>query len=189
MPQQQGISFLPTLPILGLGLLAVVVTAVLCWVAWHNSGYRKATGILELLRFALVGLIVATLCQPEWLETRTPDQRPTLAVLWDQSHSMKTRDVIDAENSSGEPKSRAETIEPLLAEAIWKPADDEPDNELNVVLEPFSSKLVPAEEATDLNAGLSQVLENHRTFARWWCCPTVIGMSASHRLKPPHGFE
>ncbi|HIL70049.1 MAG TPA: hypothetical protein EYG38_09405, partial [Verrucomicrobia bacterium] len=33
--------------------------------------------------------------------------------------------------------------------------------ELNVVFEPFSSKLDPAEEGTDLNAGLSQVLENN----------------------------
>ena len=157
MQVQQGISFLPTGTILVLGLVLLAVTSVFCWLAWSRSGYRKAIGFLELLRFALVGLIVATLCQPEWLETQPSEQSPTLAVLWDRSNSMKTRDVIDDGGISGEPKSRAETIEPLLSEAIWKPADDE----LNVVFEPFSSKLDPAEEATYLNDGLSRVLENH----------------------------
>ena len=38
---------------------------------------------------------------------------------------------------------------------------DPSDSELNVVFEPFSSLLDPAEEATDLNAGLSHVLDTH----------------------------
>lgn len=112
-------------------------------------------GMLELLRLMLVGLITATLCQPEWLETRTPDQRPTLMVLWDQSNSMKTRDVVDGKTTSADPISRAESIEPLLEAAVWKPADAE----LNVVFEPFSSQLEPPEEGTDLNAGLLHALE------------------------------
>jgi len=161
MPNQQGISFLPIGTSLVLGLLLIAATGVLCWLAWRRTGYRKATGYLELLRFALVCLVVATLCQPEWLVTRPAEQRPTLAVLWDQSNSMKTRDVIDSVVGSAEPKSRAETIEPLLSEAIWKPAENESSRELEVVFEPFSSQLDPAEEATDLNYGLSQVLENH----------------------------
>lgn len=161
MPNRQGISFLPTGTSLVLGLVLLAVTGVLCWLAWRRTGYRKATGILELLRFALVCLVVATLCQPEWLVTRPAEQSPTLVVLWDQSNSMKTRDVIDDEGSDGQPKSRAETIEPLMSEAIWKSADNESNSELKVVFEPFSSELDPAEEATDLNAGLLQVLENH----------------------------
>ena len=75
---------------MGLGLFLVAVTSVLCWLAWHRSGYRKWIGVLELLRFVLVCLVVVTLNQPEWLQMRAPDQRPTLAVLWDQSNSMKT---------------------------------------------------------------------------------------------------
>ena len=157
MQSHQGLSFLPTGTILVLGLVLVTVTGVMCWLAWHRTGYRKWTGILELLRFALVCLVMVTLCQPEWLKTRPPDQSPTLVVLWDKSNSMATRDIIDNEDISGQPKSRAETIKPLISETIWKPID----NELNVVFEPFSSQLTPATEATDLNAGLSQVLENH----------------------------
>ena len=88
----------------------------MCWLAWHRSGYSKKTGGLELLRFVLICLVVVTLNQPEWLQTQLPDQRSTLAVLWDESNSMKTRDVVDAQEISNEPKSRAETIQPLMSE-------------------------------------------------------------------------
>jgi len=185
MQDQHGMSFLPTGPSLVLGLVLVAVTGVLCWLAWRRTGYRKATGFLELLRFVLVCLIVVTLCQPEWLETRTPDQRPTLAVLWDQSNSMKTRDVLDG--ISADPKSRAEAIEPLLSEAIWKPVD----TELNVVFEPFCSQLDPAEEGTDLNAGLSQVLQNHSNLrgvvvlsdGDWNVGKSPVGAATRFRMK------
>jgi len=161
MPNQQGISFLPTVPSMLLGLVLIMVTAVLCWLAWRRSDYRRATGLLELLRLALVCLVVATLCQPEWLATEPAVQNPTLAVLWDQSNSMKTRDVINPARPGTEPMSRAEVIEPLLSETVWKPAESDASSELTVVFEPFSSRMDPAEEATDLNHGLSQVLKNH----------------------------
>ena len=122
----------------------------------------------------LICLVVITLNQPEWLQTQLPDRRSTLAVLWDESNSMKTRDVILTTNPdstfsnaragghtqdlSDTPKSRAETIQPLISEEVWNPSDA---NDLSVVFEPFSSQLDPAEEATDLNAGLSQVLDTH----------------------------
>ncbi|MCY3742241.1 MAG: hypothetical protein OXH00_14595 [Candidatus Poribacteria bacterium] len=159
MQEQQGsLEFLSSSSIMALGLFIVAVTGVLCWLAWHRSGYRMRTGWLELLRFVLVCLVVTTLNQPEWLKIQPPDRRSTLAVLWDQSKSMETRDVFDDQDLSGERKSRAETIQPLMSEAVWKPSDT---TDINVVFEPFSSQLDPAEEATDLNAGLSHVLDNH----------------------------
>ena len=159
MQEQQGsLEFLSSSSIMVLGLFIVAVAGVLCWLAWHRSGYRMQTGWLELLRFVLVCLVVATLNQPEWLKTQPPDRRSTLAVLWDQSKSMETRDVFDDQDLSGERKSRAETIQPLMSEEVWKSPDT---TDLNVVFEPFSSQLDPAEEATDLNAGLSHVLDNH----------------------------
>ena len=168
MQEQQGsLEFLSSGSITVLGLLVIAVTGVLCWLAWHRSGYRKQTGWLELLRFVLVGLVIVTLNQPEWLKTQPPERRSTLAVLWDQSKSMETRDVLDSENVSDEPKSRAEVIQPLMSEAVWKgeSADDSGNtqnaDDLNVVFEPFSSALDPPEEATDLNAGLSHVLDSH----------------------------
>ncbi len=159
MGEQQGsLEFFSSGSILGLGLVVIVVAGILCWLAWQRSGYSVKTGGLELLRFVLICLVVITLNQPEWLQTQLPDQRSTLAVLWDKSNSMKTRDVVDAQDISTEPKSRAETILPLMSEGIWKPSEV---GDLNVVFEPFSSHLDPAEEATDLNAGLSHVLDAH----------------------------
>ena len=68
MQTQQGISFFSSAMVLTLGLVAVMVAAALCWLAWHRTGYRRSTGLLELLRFALVCLVVATLnrngCRP-----------------------------------------------------------------------------------------------------------------------------
>ena len=175
MQEQQGnLEFFSSGTFLGLSLVVIIVAGILCWLAWHRSGYSKKTGALELLRFVLICLVVVTLNQPEWLQTQLPDRRSTLAVLWDKSNSMKTRDVVltinssstsskarvddQAQDLSGKPKSRAETIQPLMSEEIWKPSDA---NDLSVVFEPFSSQLDPAEEATDLNAGLSQVLDTH----------------------------
>lgn len=157
MQDPSGITFYPTGISLVLGAGLVAATGALCWIAWRRTGCRKGVGILELLRFVLVCLILVTLCQPEWLETRAPDRDPTLAVLWDRSNSMHTRDVLDGDAASAGPRSRAETIEPLLSASVWKPAD----TDLNVVFEPFSSLLDPAEEGTDLNAGLLQVLDRH----------------------------
>ena len=175
MQEQQGnLEFFSSGTFLGLSLVVIIVAGILCWLAWHRSGYSKKTGALELLRFVLICLVVVTLNQPEWLQTQLPDRRSTLAVLWDKSNSMKTRDVVltinssstsskarvddQAQDLSGKPKSRAETIQPLMSEEVWKPSDA---SDLSVVFEPFSSQLDPAEEATDLNAGLSQVLDTH----------------------------
>lgn len=159
MQDQQGhLVFFSNSSVLTMGVIIVLITGVLCWLAWQRSGYRKKIGWLELLRFVLVLLVVLTLNQPEWIESQSPEQRSTLAVLWDKSNSMLTRDVIDEKNNVTERKSRAETIEPLISEDVWKLPED---SELNVVFESFSSLLDPAEEATDINSGLSNVLENH----------------------------
>ncbi|MDE0485175.1 MAG: hypothetical protein OXI67_21580 [Candidatus Poribacteria bacterium] len=159
MPDQQGhLEFFSSGSVITLGLIIIIITGVLCWYAWHRSGYRKRIGWLELLRLVLVILVVVTLNQPEWLESQPPEQRSTLAILWDKSNSMLTQDIIDEQDTAVKRKSRAETIQPLMSEEVWK---SEQDTELNVVFEPFSSLLDPAEEATDINAGLSHVLDNH----------------------------
>lgn len=160
MQEQQGnLEFFSSGTFLGLSLAVIIVAVILCWLAWCRSGYSKKTAVLELLRFVLICLVVVTLNQPEWLQTQLPDRRSTLAVLWDTSNSMKTRDVIDIQDlNQRDPKSRSETIQPLMSEEIWKPSDA---SDLDVVFEPFSSQLDPAEEATDLNAGLLQVLDTH----------------------------
>ena len=68
MQNQQDIAFFSSGPVVVLGLILMIVAGVLCWLAWHRSGYRKWVGVLELLRFVLVCLVVVTLNQPEWLQ-------------------------------------------------------------------------------------------------------------------------
>lgn len=147
-----------------IGIVLLALTGMLCWLAWSRSNFRRSTGFVELLRLILVVCVVVTLCQPEWLSTQRSDQRPAIAVLWDESDSMITKDVIDHENIGGEPMSRAEAIQSLQSESMWAPAIEselaEADS-MDVVFEPFSSRLDPPQQGTDIHWGLSQVLENH----------------------------
>jgi hypothetical protein len=157
MGEGQSISFFSTSPMVIFGIVAVAITAGLCFVSWQRSDFARGVGLLEALRLVLVILVAVTLNQPEWLSTYQPEHDPTLAVLWDQSRSMETRDVVDADQPAADPRTRRESIEPLMAEAVWKPVS----SRMNVVFEPFSSELDPAAEGTDLNGGLGHVLQKH----------------------------
>ena len=162
MSEQPGLSFVPSDTMLIVGVVLLAATAALCVLAWRRSGFRGATGWLELLRFVLVALVIITLCQPEWLSSRSSEQLPTLAILWDQSDSMHTRDVVSASlPANAGAVSRAEAITPLLNISVWSPTGtgegSAPQDALNIVFEPFSSLQDLAEQGTDLN----QVLENH----------------------------
>ena len=188
MQHSQGLSFLPNPISLVLGTLMVTVTVALCWLAWRRSGYRRATGLLELLRLALVCLVVGTLCQPEWLALEPATQKSTLAVLWDQSNSMQTRDVVDPAGHGAEAQSRAEAVAPLLTEEIWKQTEGGSSQGLEVVFEPFSSRMDPAAEATDLNHGLSQVLDSYANLRGVVLLSDGDWNVGPHRLPLPQVF-
>ena len=74
-------------------VVLVLVAAGLCFVAWWRSGYRASMGLLELLRLALVVVAALLLNQPEVVQEFRPEEKPTIAVLWDASPSMETRDA------------------------------------------------------------------------------------------------
>ncbi len=162
MTATQGLNFLPTTAILVLCVIMVLATAGLCWIAWVRSGYRRGTGLLELLRLGIVVLVAITLCQPEWVEVRPVQESSTLAVLVDESKSMQTRDVLD---STGDARSRSESIAALAVAEAWgepqAPAQDKEGIDLQVVVEPFSSDLEAPHQGTDLNGGLERVLDSY----------------------------
>lgn len=156
------------------GALAVLGAMILGWIAWRRSGFARGTGILEGTRLLAVAAVAATLNQPEWRELYLPDGKPTVAVLWDASGSMDTRDVIDPSDPNRPPLSRLEWIQPLVERERWEQAA----KHLDVVIEPFSrservssdpssrpsSMESPPREAsrgTDLAAALTGVLERH----------------------------
>ena len=39
-------------------------------------------------------LVAILFNQPEWVEEFRPDEKPTIAVLWDESDSMRTQDAV-----------------------------------------------------------------------------------------------
>src|SRR5689334_12877179 len=93
-------------------ILVVLVTIVVAYVAWRRSGYQRSIGLQELLRVAIVILVAILFNQPEYVEEFRPEERPTIAVLWDKSPSMETRDVVAGPSESIAPVTRAEAIRP-----------------------------------------------------------------------------
>ncbi len=163
----QRLTFMSTPWSIAISVLAVVITAGLGYFAWRRSGYALGLGSLELLRIAIVAIVAVLLNQPEWVEEFRPDAKPTIAVLWDQSDSMQTRDVI-ASGSGSVAVSRAESIEPLTKASAWR----ELDHKLNVIVEPFagsgseaqpptarvgSDPQTPTSRGTNLNEPLMEV--------------------------------
>ena len=139
-----------------ISIAVVLVTAAISYYSWQRSAFRRAHGLQELLRFAIVAVVVLLFNQPEWIEEFRPDEQPTIAVLWDQSGSMETRDVvIDAPRSETSPPSRkaitrAEDIRALTDPKTWS----ELAKKLNVVVQPIT--LPDGAQGTDLHRALSE---------------------------------
>lgn len=145
------LSFLGTPLSIAVAIVIVVLTAALGYYAWRRSGYAKSFGGLELLRLAIVVLVAVLLNQPEWVEEYRPDLKPTIAVLWDDSDSMQTKDVLPEASQTDAPQSRAEAIKPLIDASTWSSLDEQ----LNVVVQPIAAADEAASEVgTDLNQPL-----------------------------------
>lgn len=114
-----------------LSLMLLAATAGLCLAAWRRSEYRAGMGLLELLRFGLVALAALMLNQPEYIQEFRPEERPSIAVLWDSSPSMETRDAT----SGGVPVSRREAIAAMTEPSFWGELEDRVD----VILQPISA--------------------------------------------------
>ncbi len=154
-PTSSELTFQPTPAAIAFGVGIVLVTLILSYLTWQRSGRSKSIGWLEFLRILLVFLVAVAINQPEWREVFEPEEKPVLAVLRDQSSSMKTADVIDLENPSLQPKTRLEIAEKIANPEGWTKIEDN----MKLVFEGFSSAENPAESATDLNGALDSVLE------------------------------
>src|SRR5258708_4858693 len=119
MSVSRSLAFLWTPGSLAISALAVIVTAILGFIAWRRRGYRRTMGVLELLRLLLVGAAAVMLNQPEWVEEHRPREKPTIAVLWDASQSMQTRDVVNPATPGQPSTTRAEAVGPLADAATW----------------------------------------------------------------------
>ncbi len=153
MSSASTLTFQWTLGTLLVSVGIVAATAALCWVAWQRSGFQRSIGLLELLRLTLVTLTVVIFNQPEWVEEFRPDEQPAVAVLWDQTPSMKTRDIV--REGQVAPLSRHEGLQPLIKESTWDGLRDR----LHVAIESFPAE---AEAATsNLHEPLTRAVERH----------------------------
>ena len=138
-----------------LALLAVVLTMVFSYLSWRRSGYQRKVLLLEILRIAIVGLAAILLNQPEWVEEFRPQGKPLLAIIADQSDSMRTADLRSA--ISNEPETRRGALQRLLDADLW----DSLRERMDVVVE------ATAGEGTDLSTPLAAVLERN---------PSLVGV-------------
>ena len=135
----------------------MIVTAILGLAAWWRSGFSGKTACLELLRLTIVAMVAVMLNQPEWIVWYEPDEQPTLVVLRDVSDSMQTRDIAESGVEGATPKTRHVAADELVKRDVWDPLRDD----LNVVVESFSSDLNPATSGTDLHEALVSCFERH----------------------------
>lgn len=61
----QSLTFQWSLWTLAISFVMIVATVAVSAIAWRRSGYRRDYGLLELLRLAMVALIIVLLNQPE----------------------------------------------------------------------------------------------------------------------------
>ena len=135
MNVSRSLTFLWTSWTLAVSLLAILVTAAFCFIAWRRSGYKTKYGLLELTRLALVIMAAVLLNQPEWVEEFRPEEKPSMLVLWDDSGSMGTRDALDPSKPGSAPETRHDAAAPLTLSSTWSKLRER----MNVVIQPFSS--------------------------------------------------
>ena len=148
----RSITFLWTPASLAASSVLVLATAVLCFVAWRRSGYRRSVGLLEGLRLALLAVAAILLNQPEWIEEYRAEETPAVAILVDASPSMETRDVVRP-GPAGPATTRREAIARLADPAAW----EDLRGRMNVVVQPFSP--AAAGRGSDLYAPLNRAGE------------------------------
>jgi hypothetical protein len=149
----RALTFLASPWSIAAGVVVWTAVAVISFISWRRSGYRADIGCLEALRLMIVALATILLNQPEWVEEYRPDEKPAIAVLWDESNSMTTKDVVDPKQPSSEARTRAAAIEPLTKEDAWSPLR----GRFNVVMQPFA-KPAPGKRS-DLHAALASTLD------------------------------
>src|SRR3954447_25144091 len=156
---EQTITFLATPWTVIAAVVAWLIVAGFSFVAWRRSGYRPAIGALEALRLSILALIGLILNQPEWVETYHPNEKPAIAVLWDGSASMTTRDALPAGSPTATPVTRHEAIDLLTKDDTWKSLRERFD----VAIEPFSQP--KAGSGTNINAPLTGTVEKMQSLA------------------------
>ena len=106
----EGVEFLATDSVRTISWLVGILVLGLSVTAIVRAHFRPGIVLLELLRLAMVGLVLFALHQPERVVLEESNSSPKVAVLWDESKSMDTRDVLAEGALSREPISRSDWL-------------------------------------------------------------------------------
>ena len=144
----------------------VLITVVIFLVAsvWFffrslkREGSSKTNVALQVLRLVISAMVAATLLRPERVKVQQRTEQPRIAVVWDASGSMQTKDVV-AENQP--PETRAEWLKKQIEGEFWKPLQ----TRYQVSAIPFSpvpdaTKGASVEEIAEAGTDLHEPLEN-----------------------------
>ncbi|MCB9954076.1 MAG: hypothetical protein H6824_24125 [Planctomycetaceae bacterium] len=162
--------------------LVVLATMVICYWSWQRSGFSRTHGFQELLRVLIVILVAVLFNQPEYVEEFRPKEKPSIAIIYDDTVSMNTQDafalqlpeeltarIAAANEGEGESSNdteekpnpntaiqRSEAIKPLIAPELWNSLAEQFD----VVIKPISAEGGASE--TNLNSPLSDAAQQTR---------------------------
>ncbi|MBM4004912.1 MAG: hypothetical protein FJ295_16760 [Planctomycetes bacterium] len=173
MNATRSLTFLYTPWSVAISVAVVLITCTLSYVAWRRSGFRRAMGLLEGMRITIVAALALILNQPEWIEEYRPEEKPAIAILWDNSDSMRTRDASAVSGNTGGPSatgggaagaestriSRSEAIAELTRRETWNTLEDR----MSLVLEPFAEP--DAGHGSDLHQPLAAAPEKFKNLA------------------------
>jgi hypothetical protein len=155
------LTFQTTPLTLTLGLLALVAVALLCVLIAKRSPHKRRAAVLEGMRFSLALVVVLLLWKPEWRTVLTPEEKPRIAILWDDSRSMETVDAVLPPVLSGKPEavSRAEWVKRALASPLWEPLSAGGAHEVRIA--PFATPDAkqPALSGSDLEQPVSALFD------------------------------
>ncbi len=145
------------------GIFIIAACSVLSWISVRRTGFKRSHVVLELVRLLLVSMVAIAICQPEWLQRFLPSEKPVVAVVWDESHSMDTQDIVVPDGQATTSAiSRLDSIKSIVDPDHWRLLTQaETEDPLEIAIEPFSSGLQSPRQATDLNAVLASALEKH----------------------------
>lgn len=148
------VSFLSSNATVAISIVVVLVALALGLWAWRRSGYRPDYAVLESIRFAIILLGSILFNQPEWIEQFRPTEKPKVAIVWDDSTSMDTRDIVNS--TSKEAQSRKAVIEAFIKNPKW----EELKKKLDVIVQPLSEAAASDEEGAKGGTNLHDPLAN-----------------------------
>ena len=141
--------------LIGFAVVVWLATAVVSYRNWARRG-GKGVAALESLRFIIMGLILFTLCKPEFLRVTEIEEQPEVVILTDATHSMDTRDVV---LGARDVVTRQEWLEGQMATNFWAPLE----RLAKVTVQDFGMSFTNAEVSLGDGTDIYHALESQRT--------------------------